>query len=166
VGLSRGNIVKSAPVSLRDHASNILDNLIASGIYSAAILIVIKFWPRILVIFAVLRVAVDTVLALPKLLLHRLRARPLSHDTLIIPPAGSLAFNEPAEPMPPGTASALAMAMQPPVVSSHMPSPMPAFVNNSNWMQWEHVQREQEIGARIAMQSTMPKFNPAVLSLP
>jgi hypothetical protein len=40
-------------MSFRDHVSNIMDNLIASGIYSAAILVVIKFW-RIVIMFTAL----------------------------------------------------------------------------------------------------------------
>src|SRR5471032_978005 len=34
-------------MSFRDHVSNIMDNLIASGIWSAAIVLAVKFWPRI-----------------------------------------------------------------------------------------------------------------------
>jgi hypothetical protein len=70
--------------------------------------------------------------------------------------AGLLVFAGP-EPLPPGTASAVVMAMQP------LP-PSPHFVNNSHAMQWEAYQRHHGIAAHFTMQSTMPRFNPATLS--
>jgi hypothetical protein len=67
------------------------------------------------------------------------------------------------EPLPPGTASALAMAMQPPPQRPHF-NQVPYFVNNSNWAQIEAVQRQQEQAGYFAMTATMPRFNPALLS--
>ena len=58
-------------MSFREHASNIMDNLIASGIYSAAILAVLKLWPWIVTKFTALRIAAAVV---PALLIGRLRA--------------------------------------------------------------------------------------------
>jgi hypothetical protein len=69
------------------------------------------------------------VFALPSLLIDRLRVAPPSLDTLIVPQTGSLAINAGPEPIPPGTASAIAMAVQRPVDRSPMPS---TFVNNSH----------------------------------
>lgn len=190
-GLSHGSIVKSGPVSLRDHVSNILDNLIASVIYSAAILAAVRFWPRAGGTLRASRNAVvragAAIFALPALLLRRLRAwlRPKptiawisgrgvsvttgraaitalpSRNTLIVPPTGSLTIITAPEPMPPGTASAIAMAMQPPVTRAPMQMP---YVNTSHSVQAQYVQAELDQAARFAMVATMPKFNPAVLS--
>jgi hypothetical protein len=63
---------------------------------------------------------------------------------------------------PIGNDSAVVMANQPTIERRPMPSP--TFVNNSHWMQWEAAQRQHDLAARIAMKSTMPKFNPAFLS--
>ena len=63
-----------------------------------------------------------------------------------------------AEPLPPGTASAIAMAMQP----APQRSPLSQFVNNSHLMQWEAFQRQHDIAARVAMDSQM-NGTPAVL---
>jgi hypothetical protein len=170
-------------MNLRDHASNIMDNLIASGIYSAAILVAVRFWPRIVTKFTALRVAAALV---PTLLIVRLRALAallrrrarvgqltgISHATS--QSYGSLIDATP-EPMPPGTASAIVMAMQPPINRSPM---LPAFLNNSMMMQSEaeHYretgalmamqahERELERAARFAMRSTMPGFSAATLN--
>jgi hypothetical protein len=61
--------------------------------------------------------------------------------------------------LPPGTASAILMAMQPPPPRS----PLPQFVNNSQWMQWEAYQRHHDIAVRSSMVSTMPGFRAALL---
>jgi len=150
-------------MSLRDHASNIMDNLIASGIYSAAILAVIKLWPRIVTKFAALRVVAA---AVPALLISRLRATlRRSHNTNITIPTGSLTITTAPEPMPPGTASAIFTAMQP------LPQQRPLspfgfgpgmtgpsrFMNNSMMMQIEAAQRHHDIAARYSTAATMPR---------
>jgi hypothetical protein len=61
--------------------------------------------------------------------------------------------------LPPGTAAAIAMAMQPPLQP-------PRFVNNSHWMQWEAYRRQHDETACIAIASTMPGFRAALLSPP
>jgi hypothetical protein len=86
-------------------------------------------------------------------------------NTTITPGKGSLVISAAPEPMPPGTASAIVTAMQPPPQRPLHPfgfgpdrlSP-PNFVNNSNWMQWEAAQRHHDVASRAAMQSTMPRF--------
>jgi hypothetical protein len=61
------------------------------------------------------------------------------------------------EPLPVGTPAAVATAMQ--------ATPMPSrFVNTPQWMMWEAHQRQHDLAARFAMQSTMPKFNPAMFT--
>src|SRR6266403_2826330 len=76
-------------------------------------------------------------------------------NTTITPRTGALVINAPAEPLPPGTASAIVMAMQPPINRSPF---QPAFVNNSMMAQWETVAHQHDIAARIAMGATMPGF--------
>jgi hypothetical protein len=188
-------------MSFRDHASNIMDNLIATAIWTACVLAV-KFWPRIVATLTALRIAVSSRSAA---LLRRLRALLPTRakigqlmgrsgvvsqsygamhgatpnppqNTLIVPGTGSLAMTKAPEPMPPGTASAIVMAMQPPVQRAPMPS---MFLNNSDWTQWQAARaahhhsetgmlmamqaHEQELErARFAMRSTMPKYNHAL----
>jgi hypothetical protein len=100
------------------------------------------------------------------LITRRFLARPpISHDTLIIPPAGSLTTAMVApEPMPPGPQG---------------PPMQPQFVNNSQWMQWQAARaahyhsetgmlmamqaHEHELErSRFAMRSTMPRYNHAL----
>jgi hypothetical protein len=168
-------------MSFRDHASNIMGNLIASGIYSAAILIAIKFWPRIVTKFAELRAAAAVV---PALLIGRLRAALFRRRARVGQLTGismgtsqsyGAMIDATPEPLPPGTASAIVMAMQPlPQPASISPGSLvltmdpnvrlqPAFVNNSIMMQWDAAARQQHNAAVFAMQSTMPRFNPATL---
>ena len=78
-------------MSFRDHASNIMDNLIASVISYAVFLAVLKLWPRVVTKLTALR---------PTLLRRRASATP--------------------EPLPPGTSSAIVTAMQPPINRSPM----------------------------------------------
>ena len=130
-------------MSLRDHVSNILDNLIASVIYSGALLAAVRFRPWAGSTLrasrnAVVR-AVATVFALPGLL-RRL--------------AGSLSANAAPEPLPPGTSSAIAMAMQPPPERPRF-NQTPHFVNNSNWAQWEAAEHQNNLAAHFAMRTTM-----------
>ncbi len=152
-------------MSFRDHASNIMDNLIASGIYSAAILAALKFWPRIVTKFTALRVGAAVV---PALLIGRLRAVLLRRRAKVGQLTGisqgtsqsyGLLTNATPEPLPPGTASAIVMANQPPI--QRVPMPMPAYVNNSMMMHWEAA-RQQE-AALAAHLSTMPRFSAATL---
>ena len=133
-------------MSFREHASNIMDNLIASGIYSAAILAVLKLWPRIVTKFTALRIAAAVV---PALLIGRLRTALLRRRASTTP-----------EPLPPGTSSAIVMAMQPPINRSPM---VPAFVNNSMVMHWEAAQQQQ--AALAAHFPTMPRFSAATLQI-
>jgi hypothetical protein len=65
------------------------------------------------------------------------------------------------EPLPVGTASAIAMAMQPPVDRRPMQTP-PVFVNNSHWMQWEAARRQHDMDIHFAMRSTMPGYSNAL----
>ncbi len=83
---------------------------------------------------------------------------PAVRNTVIAPPTGSLVITGHAPLLPPGTAGGIAMAgpTGPPFV--------PHFVNNSHWAQYEAYQRDHYVAAQVAMQSTMPKFNPALLS--
>jgi hypothetical protein len=154
-------------MSFRDHASSIMDNLIATGIWTAAILTV-KFWPRIV--------------ALPSLLVRRFRARsgggiivtPLTGSIIVKPLTGSIVIDVISNPpLPPGTPSATVMATQPPIERPTMPS---TFVNNSHVMQWHAAQHHRETGmlmamrayeeelerTRFAMRTTMPQFNHAL----
>jgi hypothetical protein len=146
-------------MSFREHASNVMDNLIASGIWSAAIVLAVKFWPWIVATFSALRVALSS---LPATLLRRLRALlPTRPPVLIVPGTASLAI---ATAVPPGPQG---------------PPMQPQFVNNSQWMQWQAARaahhhsetgmlmamqaHEQELErARFAMRSTMPKYNHAL----
>jgi hypothetical protein len=64
--------------------------------------------------------------------------------------------------LPPGTASAIAMAMQPPPQRSQLGQ----FVNTSMMQQWEAYQRHHDLQTRFAIDSTMPRFNAALLSPP
>src|SRR5271170_509225 len=139
-------------MSFRDHANNIMDNLIASGIWSAAIVLAVKFWPRIVAAFTSLRVAISS---LPAALLRRLRAllptrvsqsygaihdaTPSLQSTLMTPSPGSLVLSSQTPPpgWPVGNASATVMAMQPPINRSPF---MPTFVNNSQWAQFDAYQ--------------------------
>jgi len=150
-------------MSFRDHASNIMDNLIASGIWSAAIVLAVKFWPRIVATFTALRVAISS---LPAALLRRLRAllrrRARVGQLTGISQGTSQSYgaltNATPEPMPPGTASAIAMAMQD-------PPQRPQFLNNShdsNWQQAFAHQQQLEAAARFAMQASVRRYNHAL----
>lgn len=75
---------------------------------------------------------------------------------------GSLSASLSTPELPPGTASAIAMAMQPPPPRA----PLPQFINNSNWMQWEAAQRQHDVAARFAMASAQRGFSAALLSPP
>ncbi|HLW24192.1 MAG TPA: hypothetical protein VKT22_07520 [Steroidobacteraceae bacterium] len=66
---------------------------------------------------------------------HLARRKPITVQVSITP-----------EPLPVGTPAAIATAMQPPV---------PPLVNNSQWMQWEHAERQHQLAANFAMMSTM-----------
>jgi hypothetical protein len=146
-------------MSLRDHASNILDNLIASGIWSAVIVLAVKFLPRIVASFAALRVVISSLAAVLRSRLRATRAKigqwtRVSQNTLIVPDPGML---------PPGTASALAMAMQ------DLPH-RPRILNNSHNANWQQVfayqQQQLDAAARFALQTPMPRYNHALTPQP
>jgi hypothetical protein len=154
-------------MSLRDHVSNIMDSLIASGL----ILLAVNFWPRIVFLFTLVKqwcwrwvgTAVSYIL---------LRAPPPRRNTTITPDPSKLMINAPPEPFPVGTPSAIATAMQ--MTPQRPLSPFgfgpnqfasPTFVNNSQWTQWHAANQQHELAARLAMQSKMPRFNPSTLSI-
>lgn len=97
------------------------------------------------------------------------RARRMRNRVTVLPLSGSSismtigkgALTAPvASPdLPPGTASALVMAMQD-------PPPRPQFLNTSTMQQWEAYQRHHDLQARFAIDSTMPRFNPALFQQP
>jgi hypothetical protein len=204
-------------MSLRDHVSNIMDNLYASALWDCAKVLVAaaavkwrtKIWRRVVAAFRQTK-------RLSRSLLAKLRSTPpLSLDARIAPETGSIVINQttlrPAPPQQPeplgriphvrspsfagsfdfeqpaandavlpktsqingtlvpeawpvGTASAVVMATQPHLQRPQMQ--VPHVVNNSHWMQFEAARRQDEIAAIVAMQSTMPKFNPATLGMP
>jgi hypothetical protein len=150
-------------MNLRDHLSNIMDNLCASAIWALLVAAFVtwraKIWRAVVALSAVRR------LSRWRLAKFR-RVPPLSLDTTITPPTGEIVINRAlfSEPLPPGTSSAVVMAMQPPPQRPQMQ--VPHMVNNSHWMQWEAARRQDEIAAIVAMHSTMPKFNPALLGAP
>jgi len=74
-----------------------------------------------------------------------------SSDTRIEVPSGKIMLTTAPEPLPAGTAGAIAMAMQPPPLPPR--SPLPQFINNSHWIHWEAAQREQHQGALSAIAS-------------
>jgi hypothetical protein len=48
-------------------------------------------------------------------------------------------------------------------------SPVPTFVSTSNpqsWMQWEAHNRQHDLTTRLAIESTMPRFSPALFGAP
>jgi hypothetical protein len=79
----------------------------------------------------------------------------LNESITITTRTGALVINTPADPMPPGTASAIATAMQ------ALPE-RPHFVDNGQWTQWSAYQQQHDQTAWIVLQSSMPKFNPAL----
>jgi hypothetical protein len=111
--------IKCPCMNLRDHVANVFDNLVAAAIWSSVIL---RAWPWAAK--------------------HVRRFRRRSRNTTIAPGTELLVIKAAPEPMPPGTASAIVIAMQPPPQRPLHPfgfgpdrfSP-PNFVNNSNWMQ-------------------------------
>jgi hypothetical protein len=142
-------------MSFRDHVISVLEGLLSNiinGIFVAPIFFKLQVQPWVSKALRASRNAVirglAAVFALPSFLIDRLRAVPPSRNTLIVPPTGSLVINTGPEPMPPGTASSIAMAMQPQFKGSLTPL---TFVNNSHWMQLEAAQRQHESAARFAM---------------
>jgi hypothetical protein len=144
-------------MSFQDHASNILDNLIAAAIWSWAILKGLPWVARLL------RSRRST---------GKVHMVSLTESITITPKTGALVINAPAEPMPPGTASAIGMAAQalpqPTISKASLTLGMnpnifapSRLVNNSMMMQFEAAQRHHDIAAHSAMQSTMPKCNHA-----
>jgi hypothetical protein len=89
----------------------------------------------------------------------RVTLLPLSGSSLSATIGAAALTASVSPPLPPGTASAIAMAMQPPPQRSQLEQ----FVNNSHWMQWEAAQRQHDIAARFGT-STMQGFRAAVLS--
>jgi hypothetical protein len=67
----------------------------------------------------------------------------------------------PPEPLPPGTASAIATAMQLPVGRPAWVQ-VPQYVNNTLWMRQQQ-EEQANAEARFAMASTMKGFNAATL---
>jgi hypothetical protein len=138
-------------MSLQDHASNILDNLIAAAIWSWVILKGLPWLARLL---------------RSRHSAGNIHTVSLTESITITPKTGALIINAPAEPMPPGTASAIAMAAQAlpqPTISKgsvtlgmspNMFAPS-RLVNNSMMMQLEAAQRHHDIASRSAALSAL-----------
>jgi hypothetical protein len=110
------------------------------------ILIKQPWQPWVLRTRAALKRAIVWTLELPLRALAYVRARLTVSPALPTPAA--------PEPLPPGTASAIVMAMQPAPQRPQF-NQTPYYVNNSQWAHWDAVQREQDAAAQIAMTSYM-----------
>jgi hypothetical protein len=159
-------------MSLRDHAVNFLESLLSNIVNTfviAPMFFRLELLPWVGNTFrasrsAVVR-AVAAIFALPTLLLARLRAQLPARAKIAqltgVSYATSISYGSMSaandDPLPPGTASAIVMASQPPIARRPIQPPH-VIVNNSIYMQWEAAQRQHDLAARIAMQSTMPGF--------
>lgn len=143
--VSRSVIVKSRSVSdrktLGDALFSVLTSYVAACLYALAGLIAAWLAPKV-------RRALDW---LGAHLLDRSKALPQSYSmpaehgsfAIAVPPAHLHISSTPPQ-LPPGTASAIATAMQDPPQRRQFP-------NSSSWMQWDAYQRQHNLSAVFAM---------------